>query len=79
MTNRTISKIHTRSGSGFQSATYPLQIDGLTVPGYAALYALAFNFALSTLLSLIFNQVRSIKGTDETVPTDYRIGWGTRP
>ena len=29
---------------GFQSAVFPLVVDGLTVPGYAALYALAINF-----------------------------------
>jgi SSS family solute:Na+ symporter len=60
--------------TGFQSATFPLQIDSLTVPGYAALYALALNFAVSVVLSLLFNQVRPTKGTDETMPADYRFG-----
>jgi SSS family solute:Na+ symporter len=57
--------------TGFQSATFPLHVDGLTVPGYAALYALALNFAVSIVLSLLFNLVRATKGTDETVAADY--------
>jgi SSS family solute:Na+ symporter len=60
--------------TGFQSATFPLQIDTFTVPGYAALYALALNFAVSAVLSLLFNQLRPTKGTDETAPADYRFG-----
>src|ERR1019366_5433312 len=31
----------------FQSAVFPLAVDGFTVPGYAALYALGINFAVS--------------------------------
>jgi SSS family solute:Na+ symporter len=60
--------------TGFQSATYPLQIDGLTIPGYAALYALTLNFALCLVLSPIFNRMAATMGTDETAPTDYRLG-----
>ncbi|MEA2905308.1 MAG: solute:Na+ symporter, family [Alphaproteobacteria bacterium] len=62
--------------TGFQSATFALQVDGLTVPGYAALYALALNFGISIVLSVIFNQFRSIKGADETAPTDYQLSSG---
>jgi SSS family solute:Na+ symporter len=64
--------------TGFQSATYPLQVDGLTIPGYAALYALVLNFGVSVSLSLILNQLRSTIGTDETTPADYRFGFGSR-
>ena len=60
--------------TGFQSAIFPLQIDGFTAPGYAALYALALNFAVSLVLSPIFNRLRSTLGTDETVPHDYHFG-----
>jgi solute:Na+ symporter, SSS family len=60
--------------TGFQSATFPLRIDGLTMPGYAALYALALNVLLSAVLSPIFNQLLASKGTDETTPADYRFG-----
>jgi hypothetical protein len=31
----------------FQSAVFPMAIDSLTLPGYAALYALAINFIVS--------------------------------
>jgi SSS family solute:Na+ symporter len=60
--------------TGFQSATYPLQLDGLTIPGYAALYALGLNFALCLILSPIFNRIAATVGKDETAPTDYRLG-----
>jgi SSS family solute:Na+ symporter len=62
--------------TGFQSATFPLQIDGLTVPGYAALYALALNFTISFVLSPLFNRMRSTHGSDETTPSDYSFGMG---
>jgi len=55
----------------FQSAVFPLQIDGLTVPGYAALYALALNFAVSIVLSPLLNCVPATRGTDETATRDY--------
>jgi SSS family solute:Na+ symporter len=59
--------------TGFQSAVFPLQIDGLTIPGYAALYALASNVVLGIVLSPIFNHVGAIKGSDETAASDYRF------
>jgi SSS family solute:Na+ symporter len=55
----------------FQSAVFPLVIDGLTVPGYAALYALAINFAISTALSLLLNPIRATRGADQTSAADY--------
>src|SRR5258705_2866532 len=57
----------------FQSAVFPLQIDGLTVPGYAALYALAFNLAVSIVLSPRLNRVPAARGTDETAARDYCV------
>ena len=57
----------------FQSAVFPLAVDGLTVPGYAALYALAINFAVSIVLSLLFNQILATRGTDLTLAADYRV------
>jgi SSS family solute:Na+ symporter len=59
--------------NGFQSAVFPLAIDGLTIPGYAALYALAINFAVSIVLSLLLNPVRMTRGTDRTSAADYRF------
>jgi SSS family solute:Na+ symporter len=55
----------------FQSAVFPLAIDGLTIPGYAALYALAINFAVSVALSLVLNPVQLTRGTDQTADADY--------
>jgi hypothetical protein len=56
-----------------QSATYPLALDGLVVPGYAALYSLIANFAVAIVLSAVLNPVAQTRGSDETVPADYHI------
>src|SRR5215468_8802620 len=64
--------------TGFQSAVFPLAIDGLTIPGYAALYALVLNVVLCVVLSPIFNQARATQGSDETAPSDYRFGLRSR-
>jgi SSS family solute:Na+ symporter len=39
------------AAQGFQSAVYPLHLAGYTLPGYAALYALALNLAVALVLS----------------------------
>jgi len=56
---------------GFQSAVFPLAVDGLTVPGYAALYALAINFVVSIVLSPLLNRIPATRGSDKTQPSDY--------
>src|SRR5262249_53554530 len=61
------------ASTGFQSAVFPLPIDGWTVPGYAALYALALNFVVSIVLSAVLNVTSSARGTDETADGDYRF------
>ena len=58
---------------GFQSAVFPLVVDGLTVPGYAALYALAINFSVSIVFSFLLNPVQATLGTDQTLAADYRF------
>ena len=63
--------------SHFQSAIFPLVVDGLTVPGYAALYALAINFAVSIVLSWLLNPIRATHGTDETCAADYQLASAT--
>ncbi len=49
---------------GFTSSVYPLEIFGVTVPGYAALYSVLINFlvvvALSPLLDLIARPRRAL-------------------
>jgi solute:Na+ symporter, SSS family len=59
------------ASTAFQSAVYPLALDGLTVPGYAALYALILNFAVSVVLSVVLNPVAATVGPDQTVAADY--------
>jgi solute:Na+ symporter, SSS family len=61
------------ASTGFQSAVFPLTLDGLTVPGYAALYALALNFAVSIVLSAVLNAVGGAHGSDETAADDYHF------
>jgi hypothetical protein len=48
-------------------------VDGFTVPGYAALYALGVNFAVSIVLSFLLNPVRATLGMDQTSAVDYRL------
>jgi SSS family solute:Na+ symporter len=54
----------------FQSAVFPLSIDGFTAPGYAAIYALALNFVVSAVLTPVLNRVAA--GSDATAAADYR-------
>ena len=49
---------------------YPLEIFGVTIPAYTAIYSVIANFALSFALSAVFNaSAKSRK--DETLPGDY--------
>jgi SSS family solute:Na+ symporter len=54
-------------------AIYPLTFDGFTVPGYAALYALAVNLAVAALLTVVFNALGVRSGKDATEPHHYRV------
>ena len=54
----------------FQSAVFPLSIDGFTVPAYAAVYALALNFVVAAVLTPVLNRVAV--GSDATTDADYR-------
>ena len=62
------------STTNFNSSIYPLDAGVLTVPGYAALYAMIVNLALTYGLTPFLNRIAATRGTDETVPTDYRYG-----
>jgi hypothetical protein len=61
------------ASTGFQSATYPLALDGLIVPGYAALYSLILNFVVAAVLTPVFNVVAGTRGSDQTAPVDYHF------
>ena len=54
-----------RSTTGFQSATFALQLDGMTVPGYAALYALLLNFIVSIVLLIMILLTHRLASVDE--------------
>ncbi|MGH8541225.1 MAG: sodium:solute symporter, partial [Stenotrophobium sp.] len=52
-------------------AIYPLHLGGVTIAGYAALYALLLNLAVTVILSLLAARLGWHGGADGTVPTDY--------
>jgi SSS family solute:Na+ symporter len=54
-------------------AIYPLTIDGFSVPGYAALYALIVNLAVSVVLTVVFNLLGVYRGKDATESHHYHV------
>src|SRR5690242_2384491 len=59
------------AATGFKSSTFPLAIAGLTMPGYAALYAVVLNLVVAVILSLVFNTMAATRSHDETSALDY--------
>jgi SSS family solute:Na+ symporter len=57
--------------SPFASSTFPLQLGGLTIPGYAALYSLILNIVVAAIFTYIFNATGQPHGADETREGDY--------
>ncbi len=55
----------------FKSSTYPLELFGLVMPGYAALYTVILNFAVAVVLTLAFRAISSIVHPDVTAHEDY--------
>jgi solute:Na+ symporter, SSS family len=53
-------------------STYPLQLFGHTLAGYAALYALVLNFAVAIILTFVFKAMGMQNGKDQTSKEDYR-------
>jgi SSS family solute:Na+ symporter len=53
------------------TSVYPLQLGGVSVPGYAALYALILNLVVSVVLTWAFNAMTVESGRDETAEQDY--------
>ncbi|HEU5398635.1 MAG TPA: sodium:solute symporter [Gammaproteobacteria bacterium] len=51
--------------------TYPLRLDGLTLPGYAAFYTLLLNFAVAIVLTFLLRAAKAREGIDATAPQDY--------
>jgi SSS family solute:Na+ symporter len=50
---------------------FPLSLDGLTIPGYAALYALILNIAVSVVLTWVFDAIGLSQGADATKADHY--------
>jgi SSS family solute:Na+ symporter len=55
----------------FKGTVYPLHVGSVTVPGYAALWALLVNLAVAALATLALDAVRHERGEDVTRPEDY--------
>jgi SSS family solute:Na+ symporter len=55
----------------FKGNVYPLHIGGLTIPGYAALWALCANFATAALVTLVVRAMGVEEGADATKEEDY--------
>jgi solute:Na+ symporter, SSS family len=53
--------------------TYPLNIAGFGMPGYAAFYSLILNLALAAVLTFVFNAMGSGARDDATRPADYYV------
>jgi len=62
------------STTDFNSSIYALDAGVLTVPGYAALYAMILNLTLCLGLTPVLNRLASTRGSDETQPSDYHYG-----
>ena len=55
----------------FKGGVYALRIGSVSVPGYAALWALAANLAATVVLSALFAAAKVARGEDATRPEDY--------
>jgi SSS family solute:Na+ symporter len=60
----------------FKGTVYPLRVGSVTVPGYAALWALCANLAVAGLLSAILPRLGIKRGTDATSEEDYEGATG---
>jgi SSS family solute:Na+ symporter len=56
---------------GFKANVYPLHLGGLTVPGYAALWALVANLATAVVVTVPLRALRVAEGEDATKNEDY--------
>ncbi len=57
--------------TGFKTATYTLAVFGITVPAFAAVYALLANLIVAAALTLVFNMAARPERRDATVAADY--------
>ena len=55
----------------FKGTVYPLHLNGLTMPGYAALYGLIVNLVVAAVFTVVFNLLGVSRGKDHTSESDY--------
>ena len=55
----------------FKSSTYPLELFGYTMPGYAAFYTVILNIIVSVILTIVLRIVAKREHGDMTVAGDY--------
>jgi solute:Na+ symporter, SSS family len=55
----------------FKATVFPLHLGPLTIPGYAALWALIVNFAVVILATFALEAAGVARGEDVTLPEDY--------
>jgi SSS family solute:Na+ symporter len=55
----------------FKGTVFPLHVGGVTIPGYAALWALLVNLAVSAVASALLDAAGAPRGVDATRPEDY--------
>ncbi|MDA8364993.1 MAG: sodium:solute symporter [Gammaproteobacteria bacterium] len=60
----------------FKGTVYPLHLNGLVVPGYAALYALIINLVVAAVFTVVFNAMGVARGKDHTKDADYEVEGG---
>ncbi|ADV68319.1 monocarboxylate uptake permease MctP [Deinococcus maricopensis] len=56
---------------GFKTSTFPLQVFGTVVPGYAAVYALLLNLLVAVVVTLALRAAGRFDATDRTAALDY--------
>jgi solute:Na+ symporter, SSS family len=54
-----------------KSSIYPIHLGGVTLSGYAAIWALVVNFVVSIVFTLIFRAMKMNTGVDQTGKSDY--------
>jgi SSS family solute:Na+ symporter len=52
-------------------SVYPLHLGGLSVPGYAALWALAVNLVVAVAATFVLDAASAPRGNDATEAADY--------
>ena len=60
--------------NAFTSSVYPLHVGGVTIPGYAAFYALLLNLTVSAIATIVMNMAGVLARPDQTTPDDYHGG-----